>query len=117
VSSPGSGFNFAQVADGNDLTTLIKRLAERVEILEKNRNQDPRALGWNVATPAMPTSGVTVFNTYPKPVTLYIWGGTISVLNVDGVAMGILSGTFRLAAGADITITYTVAPSWFWYGD
>jgi archaellum component FlaF (FlaF/FlaG flagellin family) len=72
------------------------------------------------------TSGVPRQWTGTKPVTVYVFGGTVSQISITGPGIngtpitltpGPTSGTFRLVPGDSITITYSVAPTWYWYGD
>ena len=70
-----------------------------------------------------PTVGASPWTTPAQPfdVTVYVHGGTISNIQLTSAnggthATGLSSGAFRLAAGATMTITYSVAPSavvWF----
>src|SRR5260221_8047129 len=54
--------------------------------------------------------------------TVYIVGGTVSVISVGGVATGFTlaaggQATVRVPAGQALAITYTAAPTWKWFGD
>jgi hypothetical protein len=116
MSSPSSGFHFQQFAQGSDASSIILDLRRRVEALERASNQGV-ALGWNAVTPPMPASLVPVTNPYSKPVTIYMAGGTVTHTVIDGLTLGLTSGTFRLVSLGTIAIEYTVAPAWIWYGD
>ncbi len=94
-----------------------------------------RNVGWNPignftgsgskpATPGVPSTTVPLTNTSPYDVTVFITanaGGTTAVA-IGGVATGFTiaaSGiaTFRVPAQQTITLTYTSAPTWTWFGD
>lgn len=72
-----------------------------------------------VGPPAVPTSGTALVNPYGIDATVYLAGGTISAVAVGGIATGITAtpATVRVPAGQSITLTYTVAPTWTWFGD
>ena len=71
-------------------------------------------------TPAVPASGTAQANSNPYPVTVYIYGGTVTVINytpVGGAATQIGTAgpaAVRLNPGDSITLTYSAAPSWNW---
>ena len=77
--------------------------------------------GWNpqghIASPAIPASGTAYTNVGPADYTVTVSGGTVSAVAIGGTATGLTSGTFRVPCGQTITLTYTAAPTWNWYGD
>ena len=77
-------------------------------------------LGGNVTTPSVPTSGTAQQNTNPYPVNVYLYGGTVTVIDYtpsggSSTQVG-TSGpaTVRLNPGDSITLTYSAAPTWNW---
>lgn len=66
-----------------------------------------------------PTIGASPYtvNVGATDITAYITGGTVSQISIAGQATGLTSGAFHIKAGQTIGITYTVAPSWQWFGD
>ena len=82
-------------------------------------------LGWNprgyLGAVAVPASTVTQNNTFGIDATVYVAGGTVSAIEINAgagfVTTGIIAGPVRLPAGAQIRLTYTVAPTWVWFGD
>lgn len=68
-------------------------------------------------SPAVPATGVAEDNPNPFPVTVYVTGGTVTEIAVNGVNTGLDAGTFRVPAGGSITLTYSVAPTWVWIAD
>jgi hypothetical protein len=70
----------------------------------------------SITTPSIPTSGSShpVTNNTGVDVIAYITGGTVTVVNVDGVTTGATSGPFYIPSGGTIYITYSVAPTWVW---
>ena len=78
-----------------------------------------------VTTPAVPASGTAQANTNPFPVRVYITGaGTTTAYTITDPAGNAETFSLALAAGqeitldpgASITITYSAAPTWKWYG-
>lgn len=74
-----------------------------------------------VTTPAVPASTVSATNTTGLWVTVYIKGGTLTVITVGGIATGISAAasagavhTVPLSPNQKIAITYSVAPTWVW---
>ena len=70
-----------------------------------------------LATPAIPSSGSAYTNAFGTNCTVYVTGGTVSAIAVNGTATGMTSGPVRVAAGQTITLTYSVAPTWTWFGE
>ena len=79
-------------------------------------------------TPAVPASGTAQENTNPYPVDVYLYGGTVTELQItkNGTAYTVFSNStglalsgqaYRLNPGDSITVTYTAAPSWEWLSD
>jgi hypothetical protein len=86
---------------------------------------DVGELGFNLATPAVPASATDIQNTFGVPVIVYITGaGTNTawaIRDVSGTqqtfALAVTLGQgIYLPTNAKIQITYTVAPTWKWYG-
>ena len=68
----------------------------------------------SVSTPSLPASTVAATNTTGHSVMVYIWGGTVTAVTVDGFAFGLTSGVFIVQPGSTIAVTYSVVPSWQW---
>lgn len=90
--------------------------------VKNNPGYNPR--GFSVTQPAVPASTVAVTNTTGCDCDVLIKGGTLTVINVGGSATGITAAaaagsvhSVRVPAGQTISITYTVAPTWTWFGD
>jgi hypothetical protein len=67
-----------------------------------------------VSNPAVPGSGVVQSNYFNQPVTVTVAGGTVTAINVNGNPTGLTSGTVVVPAGGNISLTYSVAPTWSW---
>jgi hypothetical protein len=102
---------------GTDFLTLILRMQKRIEMLERQVALSDLRQSWNVVTPALPLTGVDVANANSVPVTVYIGGGTVTSVRIDGITLNLPSGAFRLNPGDLIRVNYSVAPAWAWYGD
>ncbi len=83
--------------------------------VRNNPGHNPK--GGNIA-PGVPASATPLTNTTGYDVTVFISGGTLSNVSIGGVSTGGLSTeSYRLPVGQTITLTYTVAPTWTWFGD
>jgi hypothetical protein len=71
-----------------------------------------------VGTPAMPASGVAIVNSEGVRCTVYLNGGSVSAiaLNGQGLPAGMISGAFDLEPGDTITVSYSSPPQWKWIG-
>lgn len=74
-------------------------------------------VGHLTAQPAMPATTVAYTNTSNVDCTVYISGGTVNAIAIGGTATSLTSGMFRVAAGQTITLTYSAAPTWQWFGE
>jgi hypothetical protein len=90
------------------------------KIIRNCRNYNP--LG-GITPPSVPASGVNA-STQSIDMTVYVKGGTLTAITVGGVATGISAAapagavhTIRVPAQQTINITYSVAPTWTWFGD
>ena len=79
-------------------------------------------------TPAVPASATAQENTNPYPVNVYLYGGTVTEIQVtkNGTAYTVFSNAsglalsgqvYKLNPSDSITITYTTAPTWEWLSD
>lgn len=71
----------------------------------------------HITSPTVPASTVAYTNNFGMAATVYINGGTVSNISIDGVAIGTGNGFFRINPGKSIAITYTAVPTWFWFLD
>lgn len=67
-----------------------------------------------ITAPAVPASGVAQYNNSNSPVTVTVTGGAVTVIAVNGVTTGLTSGPVIVPANGNITLTYSVAPTWTW---
>ncbi|HXW78998.1 MAG TPA: hypothetical protein VEJ84_05840 [Acidimicrobiales bacterium] len=70
--------------------------------------------------PGVPSSTTALANPTPVNMVVIVTGGTVSAIAVNGTATGVslasgASATFVLKPGQTITLTYSVAPTWYWY--
>ena len=79
-------------------------------------------------TPSVPTSGTAQENTNPYAVDVYVYGGTVTEIQItrEGTAykvfssstgLGLSGQAFKLNPGDSITVTYSTAPDWEWMSD
>jgi hypothetical protein len=64
--------------------------------------------------PAVPASTVALTNPYAQDCIVYVTGGTVTVIKVNGVTTGLTAGTFIVEATQTISTTNTGAPTWVW---
>lgn len=68
-----------------------------------------------VTTPGFPGSGTPVTNTTGRTVEIFVWGGTISAISINGASgMTMSGGTFIVQNGGTIDFSYTGSPAWQW---
>lgn len=69
--------------------------------------------------PAIAASGTAVTNNFGVPCQVFVNGGTVSAVAIGGTATGetVTGGSYRVPVGGTITLTYSVAPTWTWFGD
>lgn len=69
-----------------------------------------------VSSPGIPASGVAIDNPRPYQCRVFINGGTLSDIKIDGVSTGSTAKMVLLGAGENITLVYSAAPTWTWLG-
>lgn len=83
--------------------------------IQNNSGYNP--VGHSVAQPAIPASTTAQTNQSGVDCMVYVSGGTVSAIAVNGTTTGLTSGAFRVPSGATITLTYSSAPTWQWFGE
>jgi hypothetical protein len=76
-------------------------------------------IGWIAGTPPVPASGVTVTNTAPYPMQIFIVSGAVSAITYmgDTIPATTTAGMpiiLTINRQHTIALTYTVAPGWLW---
>lgn len=69
-----------------------------------------------ITAPSVPASGTAQSNTFVVRVRIFVTGGTVSAIAINGTATGMTNGTFELDPGETITVTYSAVPTWTWFG-
>jgi hypothetical protein len=105
---------------GNDLRSAVSTALT----VSGTGNKIAQNIGYNpsgkwAGQPAVPASTVAATNTSNVDQQVFVNGGTVSAVAIGGVATGIgaTGRDFRVPAGQTITLTYSVAPTWTWFGD
>ena len=90
-------------------------------------NTDVTYYAYASPTPDPPASGTSVQNTNRYPVYVYMFGGTVTEIQITrgGTSFVVFSSSgialtgqgYKLLPSDSITITYTVAPTWIWLSD
>jgi hypothetical protein len=78
------------------------------------RYEDGSVYPAGVTTPAIPASGTAYANTFGVRVRVFVSGGTVTAIAINGTSTGLTSGSFELNPSETITLTYTAAPRWVW---
>lgn len=105
------GFVTSAISDGGTGTN---------KWVTQNDNYNPR--GFSVTQPAVPASGTTVLNQTGTDCMVYLVGGTLSNIAVAGVGGSTFTGltttpaSVMVPAGGNITVFYSAAPTWKWFG-
>lgn len=75
--------------------------------------------GAAVTTPAVPASTVAVSNATGRRVVVFLKGGTISVITLNGVANTTTASNQSIVVepGGTIAVTYSLAFTWTWVGN
>lgn len=96
------------------VTTQIAGTPAQAAVSIKN-NTGHRLTGVNFA-PAVPASTVAATNNNGYTVMVYLSGGTVTAVNINGSSFAAASpsGGYRIEPGDTIAITYAVAPTWVW---
>lgn len=86
-------------------------------VLRGNTNYNP--VGKFGVQPTVPASGSAYTNVLNADAMVTITGGTVTGISIGGQATGLTAtpATVRVPAGQTITLTYSAAPSWTWFGD
>lgn len=66
--------------------------------------------------PSFPSTTVPYTNAYGVTCRVFIHGGAITAIAINGTATGLITGSFDVANGETITITYSGSPAWTWFG-
>ena len=75
---------------------------------------DVTALSGKLSAPAIPASSRTMGNPFPFSVTVYVSGGEVDHIDLNGVNVGKQSGALNLPPRGTINLTYSKAPTWAW---
>ena len=77
----------------------------------------PKNLGSRLVAsqPSVPATTVALANPTGFDCFVYIYGGTDTVVDINGTQVGTGTGMYSVAAGDSIAITYSAAPSWSWW--
>lgn len=67
-----------------------------------------------VSSPAVPATTVAAVNGTGTVVAVTISNGTLTSVVVNGSQAGTTAGTYLVPVGGNISITYSVAPTWAW---
>jgi hypothetical protein len=122
IYDPGSHLkgqiNWHAVAKAAPVVTGAKNLRIYNEKLERGPVTGPlggEAGSAVIPLPAVPTSGTALANPYGNPAQVFINGGTVSAVAVNGVQVAAASPcSVVVPATHTIAVTYSAAPTWLW---
>ena len=98
-------------------TPTTKKINDQSNLARFYNCKNINPFGSTLPQPAIAASAAVVTNKQGADATVIVAGGTVSAIAIGGTATGLTSGSFRVPSGQTITLTYTVAPTWTWYGD
>jgi len=98
---------------GNATAAINLTSGQTGVLIADNPGYNPVGL---LTAPAVPASGTALANPFYGTVRVFVSGGTVSAIAVNGTATGLTSGLVVLGPGDTITLTYTAAPTWVWMG-
>ena len=110
--------------DGTSVPVIVKNVVSQTN----PANIHLTSVNVNNSTPAVPTSGTAVQNTNPYAVNVYLYGGTVTEIQItkNGTAYTVFSNAsglalsgqvYKLNPSDEITLTYSTAPTWEWLSD
>jgi len=67
--------------------------------------------------PDIPASGTALLNPFPTTVYIYLSGGSVRNVLLDGAPTGLKVGNFTLPPSKTITLIYDQTPSWVWFSN
>ncbi|AHH99216.1 right-handed parallel beta-helix repeat-containing protein [Kutzneria albida] len=118
LSTTSTGSLSACQIEGNDVlgnltgTFLFDTAPTGGYYVRWNSNYNPRGI---VTPPPLPASGVAQANTFGADATVFVTGGAVTSIAINGTVVGLTSGAIPLGPNASITITYSSVPAWQWY--
>jgi hypothetical protein len=76
-------------------------------------------VGKLTAQPDVSASGTAFVNPFGVDCEVYVAGGTVTVVAIGGEDTGTAgaAGSYSVPAGQSITLTYSEAPTWVWFGN
>lgn len=101
--------NVTGIVDGTPANTTAARTNWVINCKGYNGARAP-------VSPAIPASTVSQYNPTGSPAFLSIFNGTVTDIKLNGTTIqGSTGAQFQVGPGDYVTMTYTVAPSWFWW--
>jgi hypothetical protein len=76
----------------------------------------------SVSAPTVPSSGTALRNPYTYAARVFVVGGTVSAIKLTAASgsspatTGVTSGLITLGVNESITLEYSSAPTWSWFG-
>ncbi|GJM84118.1 hypothetical protein HMSSN139_66140 [Paenibacillus sp. HMSSN-139] len=99
---------------GNTLAQIQLAGSLGTDVAYNNIGYNP--IGY-LPTPVVPATQTPMTNVYGSPVDVYVYGGTVMEIYKNGMLItGMTSGKLTLYPGETISLTYSAAPSWTWFG-
>jgi hypothetical protein len=121
IREEASGAAGGNVVEANTLTNASSIAPSVAAIATAGAASIVRAnIGYNpvgaLTAPAVPATNVALVNPFNVDCSVFVTGGTVTAIAVNGVTTGLTTGQFWVPAGGKITLTYSAAPTWVWIG-
>jgi nitrous oxidase accessory protein NosD len=113
ILSGVSGYTVTNNIFENCATPIADAANAAGKIIQNNPGFNPVR---NFTAPTLPATTVAYTNAFGYPCMVTVYGGTVTAIAIDGIFSGLTSGSFILNAGDTITLTYSAAPTWKWWG-
>ena len=81
-----------------------------------SNNQGYNPVGYLSSQPAVPSTTVNYQNLFGVRCRVFVTGGTVTAISINGTATGLTAGTFEVENGDNISWTGSGAPTWKWFG-
>lgn len=115
--APTGTFGGRTIIENNEFVNVTTPVSSTIPLgatLRNNAGHNPRG---GVSAPGVPASTTPLTNQTGYDCMVLVTGGTVTQLAIGGTNTGLTSGWFRVPSQQTITLTYSAAPTWQWFGD
>lgn len=99
---------------GNVGSQILLSGSLKTDTTAHNKGYNP--IGYLGSQPTVPATTVSYTNAFGYDCRVYVIGGTVTAIAIGGTETGLTSGQLIVSARETITLTYSSAPTWKWFG-